>query len=681
MSTVLVVDDQRANRELVRDILTYRGHTVIEAHEGSEALGLAHARHPDLVLTDVLMPGMDGYQLAHELRAAPDTADTPILFLTANYLPDEAQPVAEACGVAGVLLKSTDPQTLLRTVDEAIATAAETHTRFDPDNAARARRRAVDAKLLERTNVLAETAARFQLMADHSPVGTVFGDRHGSANYVNGRFVAIMGLPPEELLGLRWLRCVAPDRRETILAVVGGRGQAGAQHHFRGQVTMPDNRQRWLQVNVQSIPDSAAHGFIATVDDITTAVETEQQQQADERKRYVDARIRAAQRLEGLSRLAGGVAHDFNNILGAMLGFEGLITETIAELAETGRLPAETGRMLLNDLAQIRKGGRRATDLTQQLLTFGSRKQLSVTPLDLNDAIRESNDLLAPSIGRRIQVVTRLAPDLRPILAEPVNIGQILLNLTMNARDAMPTGGTLTITTSTVDVSGADDSPETGLPPGRYARLTLRDTGVGMTPEILDRALEPFFTTKPKGTGAGLGLATTYGLVNQLAGSLRIESAPRLGTVVTIHLPTTEDAIEAPPATTDVPASGGHEIVLVVDDEEGIRETVARNLSNAGYAVIAAADGSEALTLAADHGTIDLLLSDVVMPGMTGPELARRFTTDRPGSRVLLMSGYAEGLIDRHGMLPPGTALLAKPFTTAQLLTAVRTAVQARRPT
>lgn len=680
MSTVLVVDDQRANRELVRDILTYRGHTVIEAHEGSEALGLAHARHPDLVLTDVLMPGMDGYQLAHELRAAPDTADTPILFLTANYLPAEAQPVAEACGVAGVLLKSTDPQTLLRTVDQAIATAAETHTRFDPDNAARARRRAVDAKLLERTNVLAETAARFQLMADHSPVGTVFGDRHGSANYVNGRFVAIMGLPHDELLGLGWLRCVNPGRRDAILAVVGGHGQAGAQHQFRGQVTMPDGRPRWLQVNVQSIPDSAAHGFIATVDDITAAVEIERQQQAAERKRYVDARIRAAQRLEGLSRLAGGVAHDFNNILGAILGFEGLVADTITELADAGRLPAETSRMLLNDLEQIRKGGRRATDLTQQLLTFGSRKQLSVSALDLNEAIRESNDLLGPSISTLIRVVTHLDPDLSPVLAEGVNVGQILLNLTMNARDAMPEGGTLTITTSTVDVGG-DESPETGLPPGKYARLTLRDTGAGMAPEILDRALEPFYTTKPKGTGAGLGLATTYGLVNQLGGSLRIESAPRRGTMVTILLPTTEDPIESPPATTGVPASGGGEVVLVVDDEDGIRETVARNLSQAGYTVIAAADGAHALDLASDHDAIDLLLTDVVMPGMTGPELARRFAADRPASGVLLMSGYAEGLIDRHGMLPPGTTLLSKPFTTEQLLTAVRAAVQARQPT
>ncbi|MFC6607194.1 ATP-binding protein [Amorphoplanes digitatis] len=528
--------------------------------------------------------------------------------------------------------------------------------------------------------MLAETAARFQLMADHSPVGTVFGDRHGHANYVNGRFVAIMGMPTDELLGLRWLRCVAPDRREAILAVVGGRGQAGGQHQFRGQVTLPDNRQRWLHVNVQSIPDSAAHGFIATVDDITAAVETEQQQQECERKRYVDARIQAAQRLEGLSRLAGGVAHDFNNILGAMLGFEGLITDTVTELTQTGTLPADTGRMLLNDLGQIRKGGRRATDLTQQLLTFGSRKQLSVTPMDLNEAIRESNDLLAPSIGRQVGVITHLAPDLRPILAEPVNVGQILLNLTMNARDAMPAGGTLTITTSTMDVRG-DDSPDAGLPPGRYARLTLRDTGSGMTPEILDRALEPFFTTKPKGTGAGLGLATTYGLVNQLGGSLRIESDPEHGTTVTIHLPTTEHAVETPPPAPGTPASGGHETILVVDDEPGIRETVARNLTHAGYTVITAADADEALTVAADHDTIDLLLTDVVMPGTTGPDLARRFATDRPASRVLLMSGYAEGLIDHHGMLPPGTTLLAKPFTATQLLTAVRTAVQSHQPT
>jgi len=437
MSTVLVVDDQSTNRELVRDLLTYRGHTVIEAHEGAEALGLAHLRHPDLVLTDVLVPGMDGYQLAQELRAAPETA---IVVLTANYLPAEAQPVAEACGVAHVLLKSVDPQTLLNVVDEAIATANEQHHPYNPDQASRARQRAVDAKLVQRTQVLAETASRFQLMADHSPVGTVFGDRQGSANYVNSRFVAIMGLPAGALLGLGWLCCVTPDQYDGVRAVADGTQPTGTQYRHRGQVTMPDNAIRWLHVHVQTIPDDdgTAKGFIATVDDITTVVEIEHQQQAAERKRLVDARIQATQRLEGLTRLAGGIAHDFNNILGAMLGFETFITETITDLVDAGHLPAETGRTLLGDLEQIRKGGHRATDLTRQLLTFGSRQHLTVSPLDLNKAIHESNDLLRPSIGEYTRITTSLAPDLRPVLAEPVNISQILLNLTTNARDAIP---------------------------------------------------------------------------------------------------------------------------------------------------------------------------------------------------------------------------------------------------
>ena len=681
MSTVLVVDDQATNRALVRDLLTHRGHTVIEAHEGAEALGLAHSRHPDLVLTDVLMPGMDGYQLAQELRAAPDTSDTAIIFLTSNYLPAEAQPVADACGVADILLKSVDPQTLFDAVDHAIATADKAHRSYDRDEASRARQQAVDAKLVERTRTLAETAARFQLMADHSPVGTVFGDRHGAADYVNHRFSAIMGLPAGALLGLGWLRCLTPDQHEAVRALAGGRRDTGTQHHYRGQVTMPDGTDRWLHVHVQTTPgdDGTPQGFIATVDDITTVVETERRQQAAERKRLVAARIQATQRLESLSRLAGGIAHDFNNILGTILGFETLIAETVSELTENGRLPGEAGRALLGDLGQIRKGGQRATELTQQLLTFGSRQHLALTPLDLNQAIQESNDLLGPGIGEHIQITTDLAADLRPVLAEPVNISQILLSLTRNACEAMPAGGSITITTANCEFT-AGDSNDSGLAAGRYARVTLRDTGHGMTPEILERAIEPFFTTKPKGHGAGLGLATTYGLVNQLAGSLRIQSTPDHGTIVTIDLPTTEQTAPSLPNEQHEP-TGGDETVLLVDDEDGLRDTVARHLTRAGYTVITAADGTEALRQAEHHnGPIHLLLTDVVMPAVPGPELADRLTADRPDTTVLFMSGYAEGLTNDRGVLPPDTALLSKPFTRTQLLTAVRTALETRRP-
>jgi PAS domain S-box-containing protein len=667
MTTVLVVDDQASNRELVRDILTFRGHRVIEAHEGAEALGLAHEQHPDLVLTDVMMPGMDGYQLAQELRAATDTASTPIVFLTSNYLPAEAAPFAEACGVARVLLKSVDPQTLLQAIDEVLAEGHRPHpgSAIDTAEARRAHVRAISDKLMQRDTALSDAETRFQLIADKSPVGIVFGDRHGRADYVNDRFTTIMGLPGADLLGLGWLRCTGQEQHGDILRE---EVTDGIQHRHREHVTMADGSVHWLNVNIQAIHDERElDGFIATIDDVTAVVEAEQRLRAAERRYDVDARIRATERLESLSRLAGGVAHDFNNILGAMLGFENFVAETLADLCDTGRpIDAETGRTLLSDLEQIRKGGKRATDLTQQLLTFGSRKLLKLTPLDLNQAVRESCDLLVGTTSDQIGIATDFAPDLPPILAEAINIGQIMLNLAVNARDAMPSGGTLTVTTAAVYTSGG---PATDV---GYVRLTVRDTGEGMEPDVLERALEPFFTTKIDGQGSGLGLATVYGIVNQLGGTLQIQSAPGDGTVVTIDLPTTDQPLQEPPAEPET-AHGGTETILLAEDEEPLRETTTRTLTKAGYTVLAAADGPAALALATAHTEpIHLLLSDVMMPGMPGHELATHLQARRPDIPVLLMSGYAGGLMDDHGGLPAGLTVLAKPFTEQELLLAVR---------
>jgi PAS domain S-box-containing protein len=671
MTTVLVVDDQASNRQLIRDILTHRGHQVIEAREGTEALHLAHDQHPDLVLTDVMMPGMDGYQLAQELRAATDTAGTPIVFLTANYLPAEAAPFAEACGVARVLLKSIDPQTLLQTIDEVLTDdpGPAPDPAINTAEASRAHVRAISAKLIQKDTALSGAETRFQLIADKSPIGIIFGDRHGRANYVNDRFTAIIGLPAADLLGLGWLCCAGPEQHAEILATVRGEIADGTHHRHRGQVTMPDHSLRWLNVNIQVTRDDDGEldGFIATVDDVTTAIEAEQRRRSTERQHDVDARIRATERLESLSRLAGGVAHDFNNILGAMLGFEAFVSEAITGLGDTGRpVDPETCRALLDDLKQIRKGGKRATDLTQQLLTFGSRKLLTLAPLFLNQAVRESFDLLTHTAGDRIGIVTQLAPGLPPILAEPINIGQILLNLTINARDAMPSGGTLTVTTFPIEVRG-----------GQYARLTVRDTGVGMPSYVLERALEPFFTTKPSGQGTGLGLATVYGIVNQLGGALHIESTPGLGTVVTVDLPTTDQPVQAPPAPPKQ-AGGGSETILVAEDEDPLRETVFRSLTKAGYTTLTAADGPAALAVAAAHTEpIDLLLSDVMMPGMLGHELAAHLHKLRPDTPVLLMSGYAAGLMNDRGALPAGITILPKPFTENELLIAVRSSLGA----
>ncbi|HLL64510.1 MAG TPA: response regulator [Micromonosporaceae bacterium] len=678
MATVLVVDDRAVNRELARTLLGYGGHEVIEAHEGAEALEMAHAQHPDLVLTDILMPGMDGYELARELRAAPDTAATLIVFYTANYLEAEIRPFAEACGVSRILLKSVDPRVLMQTIDEVLLEGRVGAGPLDVTAADHEYLRAVSAKLFDKAKALSDSEARFKIMAESAPVGITFGDEHGSASYVNARLTEIMALPADDLLGLGWLHCANDSDRDEILAIARGTGRRDVQHRYHDlrRAGMPDETPRWLNVHVRSIrgDDDEHAGFIGTVDDVTAIVEADQQRRAVEREHDIEARDRATQRLQSLSTLAGGVAHDFNNILGAILAFEAFVSETITELTTAGRLEADTGRTLLKDLQQIRKGGERATGLTQQLLTIGSRNIITLAALDLNQAVRDSNDLLAPTVGTHITIVTHLAADLRPILAEPTVVAQVLMNLTLNAGHAMPDGGTLTIVTSNADITV--EAHEADAPPvGRYARLTIRDTGHGMTPETLAHAIEPFFTTKARGQGSGLGLATVYGIVHQLGGILRIESSPGRGAVFTIHLPSTDQPVDPPHGTTPAPA-GGTETILVVDDEDGIRDMLTRTLSTVGYHVLSAPNGAEALQLA-DHypHVIHLLLSDVVMPGMLGDELAERLNGRRPDTKILLMSGYAGDLMTGSGILRPGMTPLPKPFTNHELFTAIRTTI------
>lgn len=677
MATVLVVDDRPANRELARTLLGYQGHEVIEADDGAEALLLAHQRHPDLILTDIMMPGMDGWELARELRAAPDTATTPIIFLTASYLEAETRPFAEACGVSRMLPKPADPLTLMRVIADVLAEGRPA----EPVDIARVdqeRVRAISAKLFDKAKALNDTEARFRLMASSSPVGIVFGDRHGAATYANSRLTEITGLSTDDLVGLGWLGCAGEEYRDEILTISRGGGPRDVQHRYRSRLALPDGSSRWVNVHVQAVRDSEDEhaGFIGTIDDVTTLIEADERTRAAERQVDLDARDRATERLDSLSTLAGGVAHDFNNILGSILAFQAFVTESITDLTASGQLAPETGRALLDDLEQVRKGGERATGLTQQLLAFGSRRIINRAALDLNRAVRESNRLLAPRIGPQVRLVTHLATDLRAVLAEPTNIAQILLNLTLNAAQAMPDGGTLTVVTSNVEVTDEHRAAgPTPPPPGRYARLTIRDTGHGMTPETLRRAVEPFFTTKGRGLGTGLGLATVYGIVNQLGGVLRIESTTGRGAVVSIHLPTTEEDIQQPPPRR-TSERNGTETILVVEDEDANRDALTRTLIQAGYTVLPASGGAQALALADQHRQdIDLLLSDVVMPGMLGSELATCLLERRPATKVLFMSGYAGDLMNRYGVLESQVTVLPKPFTSDELLTAVRAAI------
>jgi PAS domain S-box-containing protein len=373
-------------------------------------------------------------------------------------------------------------------------------------------------------------------------------------------------------------------------------------------------------------------------------------------------------KLESLGQLAGGVAHDFNNLLAVISNYAAFVSD---EAAKDG-LQVDW-QSVREDARQIQLAADRAAELTHQLLAFARRDVVQPRPLDLNQVITRVERLLIRSLGEHVVLKTDLAPQLRAVLADPGQIEQVLVNLAVNARDAMPSGGTLVVQTFVTDVDESHAAGRIGLPPGPYACMKVSDTGVGMSREVIDHAFEPFFTTKPKGEGTGLGLATVYGIVTQAGGYVQIYSELDIGTTITILLPAAGPDVQAEPAPVPEPGGGRGETVLIVEDEPAMREVTRRILSRSGYHVIVAASGHEAIEIAARHtGDIDVLLTDVVMPRMLGKEAAERIRALRPGVQVLFMSGYAQGVLDCRGVVEVGVNLIQKPFSEAQLLVTLR---------
>jgi hypothetical protein len=393
-----------------------------------------------------------------------------------------------------------------------------------------------------------------------------------------------------------------------------------------------------------------------------------------ERQR-LQRQIEQMQRLESLGQLAGGVAHDFNNLLGVILNYAAFVHE---ELRDADGERWETARA---DVEQIEQAARRATDLTHQLLAFARREVIHPEVISLNESVSNTRELLRRTLGEHIKLSAILEDDLWPVLADPGQMEQILINLAVNARDAMPGGGHLLIETANMDVDESYASARPELRPGRYVRLRVSDDGTGMDAATLERAFEPFFTRKPKGEGTGLGLATIYGIVTQAGGRIRLYSESGFGTTCTVMLPATSEHATAAPPSDESDLTGQGELVLVVEDEAGIREVARRVLERGGYEVLSSPDGPEALELVRAHdGPIDLLITDVIMPRMMGHELAAAIAALRPSTRIMYMSGYAQPLVGSNQGLPEGTMLIEKPFTERSLLTKVREALEARVP-
>jgi two-component system, cell cycle sensor histidine kinase and response regulator CckA len=368
-------------------------------------------------------------------------------------------------------------------------------------------------------------------------------------------------------------------------------------------------------------------------------------------------------KLDSIGRLAGGIAHDFNNLLTVINGFSELLLRA---------LPASDPNR--GFAVQINDAGTHAASLTKQLLTFSRRQLTQPRPTDLGAVVRESQLILERVIGEDIRLVTRLDPQSPRAMADPDQIRQVIMNLAVNARDAMPDGGQLEISTLTAAVASGAPYQLRDRPPGEYVLLTVADSGVGMDDETMQHLFEPFFTTKGQGKGTGLGMATVYGIVKQSRGWIDVASRPGSGTTVKIYLPRTDaPVVREKPAAVDVASARG-ETVLIVEDQDTVRQLAANVLKQQGYSTVEAASGSEALLLlqGQDAPAIDLLLTDVILPGINGRELADRVRNKMPAIKVLFMSGYAGDALGRRGVLEDGLAFLPKPFTPAALLQKVR---------
>jgi nitrogen-specific signal transduction histidine kinase/ActR/RegA family two-component response regulator len=389
-----------------------------------------------------------------------------------------------------------------------------------------------------------------------------------------------------------------------------------------------------------------------------------------ERKK-LEQQLRQAQKVEAIGQLAGGIAHDFNNLVGIIIGYSEIFEERLG-LDDPLRPKAE----------QIKKAGRRAASLTRQLLAFSRQQALEPRVLDLNAVIADTLKMLRRLIDENVELVAVPEPALGRVSADQGQIEQIIMNLTVNARDAMPRGGKLTISTGNAEMDDAFVRLHPGAIPGSYVVLSVSDTGCGMDLETQTHIFEPFFTTKGEGKGTGLGLATVYGVVKQSGGYISVKSEPGIGSTFRIYLPRIQEPVaSAAPVDGGEKKAHGCETVLLVEDAHVLRELARELLEAGGYTVLEAANGADAISLAEKHpGPIHLLLSDVVMPGMNGPELAGKIIGARPDTKVLYMSGYTGDALPVQELLNSGAALLHKPFTGLSLATKVREVLAAAKP-
>jgi two-component system cell cycle sensor histidine kinase/response regulator CckA len=641
--SVLVINDTPDQLDLMSAILWQAGYHVLTAADGHEGLETAKREHPRLIISDVLMPYLDGIELCRMLRAEESLRLTPVLLVSAMRKDTASAVEGLQAGADDYLEAPYEPMHLVAKVARLVERAH------------------AEEEIVRLNTNLERRVKELQALFDVIPIGIAISeDPRCERITANRAFSEMLVIPPDANASLS-----APDEEKPSFKVYHEGRELSSD-----ELPMQYAAAKGVVVSAQELDIVHSDGRNAQLLGYAAPLFDEQQKvrgsvgaflDTTERK-YLEDQLRQSQKLESVGKLAGGIAHDFNNLLTAILGQSALIMRQLEE-DDPLRLKVE----------EIKKAGERAAGLTHQLLAFSRKQILQPKVIALNEVVGEADKLLRRLIGENIELLTMCEPRLGRVKADPTQISQIIINLAVNARDAMPEGGKLILETKNVYLDEAYARQHVSVLPGRYVMLAVSDTGHGMDAGTQKQIFEPFFTTKEVGKGTGLGLSTVYGIVKQSGGNIWVYSEVGRGTTFKIYLPMIEEDALLESTADAAPVPRGTETVLVVEDNDAVLGLTCDILEGEGYKVLTAMHGGEALQICQQHvGKIDLIITDVVMPGMGGRQLSERLSHRCAEVKVLYMSGYTDTAIVHHGVLDAGTDFIQKPFTPDALARKVR---------
>ena len=507
--------------------------------------------------------------------------------------------------------------------------------------------------------VLRESEEKYHLVVAHANQGILIA-QDGVIKFSNPKLSEISGYSQEELFSKPFTEFIYPDDSQMVVENHLKRLQGiELPHIYDFRILDKEGNIKWLEINVALINWEGKPATLNFLTDITERKRTE------EEMKTLQEQFRHSQKMEAIGRLAGGIAHDFNNLLTIIKGYSQL---SLHELKEENPLKG--------NLEEINRASEKASDLTRQLLNFSRSQMMEMKVVDLNTLLRNLDKMLRRVIGEDVELITCLADDLGRIKVDPGQIEQVIMNLVVNAKDAIPSGGKLAIETANVELDETYARSHIGVKPGHHVMLLVSDTGMGMGSEVKKKIFEPFFTTKEKNKGTGLGLSTVYGIVKQSGGDIWVYSEPGYGTTFKIYFPRVDEPQDIEGVKENGVEEGlphGDETILVVEDDEEVRKITGRILRMQGYRVLEASNGGDVFSVCDQHeGPFHLMITDVVMPEMKGPELAKRLSSSYPEMKVIYMSGYVENVISRQGILEKGMEYIQKPFTVNELARKVR---------